>query len=184
MRIILFVSIRVHSGIGLEEKVEDTCDRDWTCFNPRSQRHRVGSEVTPRAETETFCFNPRSQRHRVGSRFGSGPDLRRSVRVSIRVHSGIGLEDAHRHRAAGGSGFNPRSQRHRVGSGNRIQMERSRRKVSIRVHSGIGLEEDVTGETICHNCVSIRVHSGIGLEADPERRAEFRKLFQSAFTAA
>ena len=63
--------------------------------------------------------------------------------VSIRVHSGIGLEA----RSAVGS-LDPRPHR-----------------VSIRVHSGIGLEvQSNLAYQEGMEQVSIRVHSGIGLE--------------------
>ena len=65
-------------------------------------------------------FNPRSQRHRVG-RQGKVPGPAFAIlRVSIRVHSGIGLE-------AAVNAF--------------IQWVYS--LVSIRVHSGIGLEAKI-----------------------------------------
>ena len=37
------VSIRVHSGIGLEGPNWTKCEDEALSFNPRSQRHRVGS---------------------------------------------------------------------------------------------------------------------------------------------
>ena len=64
------VSIRVHSGIGLEaqQKVVNNINITTTGFNPRSQRHRVGRrrlQMTHKLFGNRF--NPRSQRHRVGS---------------------------------------------------------------------------------------------------------------------
>ena len=59
-------------------------------FNPRSQRHRVGSSANRPSTAPPTRFNPRSQRHRVGSY--RIPDRQQCFFVSIRVHSGIGLE--------------------------------------------------------------------------------------------
>ena len=80
--------------------------------------------------------------------------------VSIRVHSGIGLE-------VGGLVFS-------MGE-----------NVSIRVHSGIGLEVHQALFYDYHRWVSIRVHSGIGLEVTSSGLfAILGQEFQSAFTAA
>ena len=181
------VSIRVHSGIGLEVLSDNiTMIVTVFCFNPRSQRHRVGRHSGPlRDGLLPARFNPRSQRHRVGrQKPGSTED--RDFHVSIRVHSGIGLEAQ---QILGQRSFNP------------VQ-------VSIRVHSGIGLEggkkckalvspmsfnprsqrhrvgRSQTTVVTLRGKVSIRVHSGIGLEVRQEIPGEIEIVFQSAFTAA
>ena len=93
MRELVLVSIRVHSGIGLEDQVPTIYRSAMICcFNPRSQRHRVGSQLGINVWEGHGGFNPRSQRHRVGSFAKRGTKEIRLV-VSIRVHSGIGLEE-------------------------------------------------------------------------------------------
>ena len=114
-----FVSIRVHSGIGLEVAEESVIMN-----SSRKVSIRVHSGIGLE-ETRTRC------------------GLIESVSVSIRVHSGIGLEvpTYWRHCRNRNRRFNPRSQRHRVGRVDTRPNHLGRIQVSIRVHSGIGLED-------------------------------------------